>query len=159
MPTLAGVGRIRRYCSNACRQRAYRARQVPAEMRGRRWVRADGKRPIRCDGTPASSVNPATWSTLAAVRESTAGDGFGVMLGGGLGCYDLDHVTDGQVRAFLASVGEPVVMIERSMSGEGAHVFIRADESPGWKRTVDGVSVERYTRARFIRTTLERMSF
>lgn len=80
------------------------------------------------------------------------------MLGFGLGCYDLDHVTDDQVRSFLSGIPERVLYIERSVSGQGAHVFIAAAESPGTRRVVDGVHVERYTRARFIRTTLERMT-
>lgn len=126
-------------------------------MRGRRWVRADGKRPIRCDGRWASSTKSWTWSTLEQVRSSSAGDGFGIMLGRGLGCYDIDHATDAEIRRFVAAVAEPVVMVERSSSGHGAHVFVVADEALGWKRTLDGLSVERYTRERFIRTTLDRM--
>lgn len=153
-----GAGRRARHCSAACRQRAYRMRQVPAELTaGRRWTRADGKRPVMTSGRPASSTDPATWSTFAAVRSAGVGDGFGVMLGGGLGCYDLDHVTLEQVRAFVRSVPEPVVYVERSVSGDGAHVFVLAPEGPGTKRLIDGVHVERYTRARFIRTTLDRL--
>ena len=79
------------------------------------------------------------------------------MLGDGLGCYDLDDVTDAEARRFAATVPEPIIYAERSMSGRGAHLFIKAPESPGWRRTIDGISVERYTRARFIRTTLERI--
>lgn len=114
----------------------------------RRWTRADGKRPIQSDGRPASSTNPATWASFAEVRDG-AGDGVGVMLGGGLGCYDLDHVTDDDARAFVATVPERVVFVERSLSGAGVHVFIEAPEGPGTRRP----GVERYTRARFIRTT------
>ncbi|QEA30402.1 DNA primase [Microbacterium sp. CBA3102] len=113
------------------------------------WVRADGKRPIRCDGRAASSTDPSTWASFDAVRRSSAGDGMGVMLGGGLGCYDLDHVSDADLRDFVAGVVEPVVFIERSMSGNGFHVFIEAPEERGWKRG----NVERYTRERFIRVT------
>ncbi|MCG7284976.1 hypothetical protein MHY85_03185 [Cellulomonas sp. ACRRI] len=79
------------------------------------------------------------------------------MLGGGLGCYDLDHCSDEQVWAFVVAVPERVLLVERSSSGTGAHVFVEADEQPGWKRTVNGLSVERYTRERFIRVTLDRM--
>ncbi len=146
-----------RFCSTRCRVAAHRASKLPVEMSGRRWVRADGKRPITTSGRPASSTNPSTWSTLADARSSDVGDGFGVMLGGGLGCYDLDHVTDDEVAAFLARVTEPVLLVERSVSGEGAHIFIAAEEASGWRRTVAGIHVERYSRARFIRTTLERM--
>ena len=143
-----------RYCSGACRQRAYRGRRLPAELTsGRRWVRARGKRPITTSGRAASTKDPRTWSSFAEVRRSSAGDGFGVMLGGGLGCYDLDHVSDDEIRAFLATVPERVLFAERSVSGDGVHVFVEAPEEPGWRRG----SVERYTRSRFIRTTLERL--
>lgn len=91
------------------------------------------------------------------MRASSAGDGVGVMLGGGLGCYDLDHVTDAEVRAFVSAAPERVLMVERSLSGRGAHVFIEAPEAPGWKRVVGGLSVERYTRERFIRVTFDRI--
>lgn len=110
------------------------------------------------DGRPASSTDPSTWSTHGEVVASSAGDGYGVMLGAGLGCYDLDRVSDEEVCRFLASVSEPVVFVERSVSGNGAHVFVEAPEAPGWKRTVDGLSVERYTRARFIRFTGDRIA-
>lgn len=142
-----------RYCSNACRQRAYRERHaLPATMtRRRQWVRADGKRPVQLDGRPASSTDPSTWAHCVDVKAGP----HGIMLGAGLGCYDLDHVTDVEARAFIATVAEPVVYVERSLSGEGVHVFVEAPEGPGWKRTVNGLSVERYTRERFIRVTGE----
>lgn len=71
------------------------------------------------------------------------------MLGGGVGCYDLDHVSDSDARDFIASIAEPILFIERSMSGGGVHVFIAASEERGWKRG----NIERYTRDRFIRMT------
>jgi len=71
------------------------------------------------------------------------------MLGGGIGCYDFDHVSDEQARVLIAEVPERVLYVERSMSGEGVHVFVEAEEGPGWRRA----GVERYTRARFIRMT------
>jgi len=116
------------------------------------WVRAAGKRPLTVDGKPASSTNRSTWGAFTAVQRG-AGSGFGIMLGDGLGCYDLDHVTDAEARRFIAGIAEPVVYAERSMSGEGVHVFIEAPEAAGWKRMIDNISVERYARARFIRVT------
>ena len=158
LPTRAGPGRVARFCPGSrCRVAAHRANKLPKAMEGRRWGRAAGKRPLTVDGRSASTTQRSTWSTYQDVRASKVGNGFGVMLGGGLGCYDLDHVTDEQVAEFVAKVPEPVVLVERSMSGDGAHVFVEAPEGPGTKRVVDGVSVERYTRARFIRTTLDRM--
>ena len=124
----------------------------------RRWVRADHKRPITTTGRPASSTDPDTWSTYDDVRTSLAGGGFGVMLGGGLGCYDLDRVTDEQAREFIATIPEPILFVERSMSGNGVHVFIEAPEAPGRRGVQNGVSIEKYTRARFIRTTLDRLA-
>lgn len=117
----------------------------------RSWVRADGKRPIEPSGSPASSTNPDTWHSFTDVQHG-AGDGFGIMLGGGLGCYDFDHLSDSFIRAYLATIPERILFAERSMSGDGVHVFIEAPEAKGWKRR----GVERYTRARFIRTTGDR---
>lgn len=76
------------------------------------------------------------------------------MLGDGLGCYDLDHVSDDEVRTFAATVPERIIFAERSMSGDGVHLFVEAPEARGWRR--DGV--ERYTRQRFIRMTGERIT-
>lgn len=125
-----------------------------------RWVRADGKRPVMVSGAAASTTNPATWSTFADVQ-SGAGDGFGVMLGEGLGCWDLDNclhngsLTDWAVNA-LEAIEFPVLFIEVSFSGSGLHVFVEAGEQPGRVvRVSGGGTVEKYYRQRFIRTTLK----
>lgn len=145
------------FCSNACRQKAYRQRRknvLPSVLTDRaQWVRADGKRPIQPDGSPASSTRPDTWAIYKEVQ-SGAGDGYGIMLGNGLGCYDIDHCIEGGVLApwavqVLDRITEPVVFTEVSMSGTGLHIFIEAPESAGSRRG----GVERYTRARFIRVT------
>lgn len=119
------------------------------------WVRAERKRPITPAGRPASSTDRTTWSSFADVQQG-AGDGFGIMLGDGLGCYDLDHCLDSNgvaswVGEFVAAIPEPVVFVERSMSGSGIHIFIEAEEAPGYRRG----NVERYSRERFIRVTGE----
>lgn len=121
-----------------------------------RWVRAAGKRPIRIDGTPASSTNPATWSTYSKVMKSKAGDGFGFMLGGGIGCYDLDNaLEDGVLKPWacetVASINEPVLYIEESQSGMGLHVFVATGKAPGRRISVGDGSVEKYSYGRFIR--------
>lgn len=145
-----------RYCSPRCRVYANRKRNVfPAVMRDQaRWVRASGKRPVRVNGRPASSTNPATWSTYAEVQASTVGDGYGVMLGNGIGCYDLDACfKDGELEDWALEVIEkiavPVLFVEKSMSGHGLHVFTSEPEGSGSKKG----NVEHYSRARFIRTT------
>lgn len=153
---LAGIGQRPRFCSTRCRVAAYRESKrnpFPIEMTARNsWTRCMGKRPIQVNGAPASSTNPLTWSSFDSVKPSNViqcGDGFGIMLGDGLGCYDLDHFTDAEAREFIDAIVEPVLLVERSVSGDGFHVFVAADESAGTKRG----NVERYTRARFIRVT------
>lgn len=93
-----------------------------------------------------------------------AGDGYGIMLGNGVGCYDLDNVVDADgslsdmAVEVIAGIAEPVIFAERSVSGRGVHVFVKAVEAPGRRRPlVGGSTVERYTRARFIRVTGERV--
>ena len=153
-------GRTPRFCSAACKQKSYRERRAGVKrlraLSVGRWVRADGKRPVMVDGSAASSTNPATWASFAEVQ-SGAGDGFGVVLdGSGLGCYDFDNCFDGDVlkpavREFIAGIAYPIVYVERSMSGNGLHVFVEAEKQRGFRR--DGV--EFYAWGRFIRTTLD----
>jgi primase-polymerase (primpol)-like protein len=161
LPANIGRGRKSRYCSNAHKQWAYRNRhtapELPQQMTQRKtWTRRDGKRPIQVSGYAASSTNPGTWASFEAVQ-SGAGNGYGIMLGMGLGCYDLDHCLDGDeiqpwVREFIASISEPVVWVERSMSGDGLHVFVETRELVGYRRGC----VEFYPRSRFIAVTGDR---
>lgn len=149
-------GRLPEFCSTRCRVAAHRNRKrtpiPPALTRLARWARADGKRPVQVDGAPASSTNPATWTTFDEVQAGS-GSGFGIMLGDGLGCFDLDHCVTPEglteeAASFLATIGSPI-WVEKSMSGTGLHVFVYADEAPGYRR--DGF--EFYSRARFIAVT------
>lgn len=77
------------------------------------------------------------------------------MLGEGLGCYDLDHVSDEEARSIARQIPEPILYVERSLSGEGVHVFVAAEESRGTKKWMG--RHERYTRERFIRVTGDRI--
>ena len=132
-------------------------------MLGKRWTRADGKRPIQTDGTPASSTNPDTWTTYdkVIVGDDLPGDGYGIMLGDGLGCFDLDNALDESGRAkpwaaikCTAILDEfTVVFAERSVSGTGLHIFVESPETAGTRAPVSDGSVEFYSRARFIRVT------
>ena len=150
-------GRVPRFCGQRCRKRASRMVKAPFANGKRVWVRAVGKRPVMVDGSAASSTNPATWASFAEVQKSNAGDGFGVVLdGSGLGCYDFDDCFDGgvlkpAVREFIAGIAYPIVYVERSMSGNGLHVFVEAEKQRGFRR--DGV--EFYSWGRFIRTPLD----
>lgn len=155
-----------RYCSSACRQKAYRARKsvVPASMKARvRWVRHDArKRPLTAAGWAASVTDSSTWGAYADVVRSEHGTGVGIVLGDGLGCIDLDHcITDGVVAPWAEAIIDEhrrdAVLIERSMSGEGVHIFLPMAEAPG-TRVRDGVrSVETYSRARYIAVTGDRL--
>lgn len=152
-------GPARRTCSARCRQavsRKRRQRPIPTVMTDApRWVRADGKRPITPAGTPASSTNPSTWCSFAEVQQG-AGDGYGIMLGDGLGCYDLDNaLEDGAVKPWardvIDSIEEPIVYVEKSVSARGLHVFIQLPEQKGTRRAVGDGSFEKYSYGRFIR--------
>lgn len=147
-----------KFCATRCRVAWNRAaKRMPVEMTGvPRWVRASGKNPKMVSGRQASSTNSATWSPFHEVLESRAGDGFGVMLGDGLACWDFDHcfvdgVLSDEIRDRVLSIESPL-WIERSTSGDGLHVFVSAPEAKGWKRG----GVEFYSRARFIRVTGDR---
>lgn len=171
LPKTIKPGPSRTYCSSACRQKAYyqrkKARRAAAPSIPDRltalpqWVRADGKRPITTEGRSASSTNPRTWTTHAAVTApGAAGDGFGVMCGRGVACIDIDGgLTDSgdlTTTARLILDACPGAWVERSVSGRGLHIFGSALERPGRAMTApDGVGVEIYTRARFIRVTAD----
>lgn len=149
-------GRVPRFCGQTCRKRASRSPGL-ALVRATegRWVRAVGKRPVVPSGAPASSTDVSTWSSFADVQVG-AGDGFGVMLGSGIGAYDLDGCIDDGVlapwaRDAIENIPEPVLFMERSVSGRGVHVFVEAPEGRGTRRG----GIERYTRARFIRCTFD----
>lgn len=141
-----------RFCSNACRQKAYRARQrnrYPQEMTNAcRWAAADGKRPMQVNGKPASSTKPETWTQFRDVKKKP----HGFMLGDGFACIDLDNCfSNGQLQQWARRIVDaaPGAFIERSISGKGLHIFGLLPESKG--RNYGRVEV--YSNARFIRTT------
>lgn len=103
-------------------------------------------------GASASSTNESTWAGFKAAQGG-AGDGFGVMLGDGLACWDLDHcITDGKIEPWaeqiLSGIENPL-WVEVSVSGTGLHIFVESPEAPGSRSGL----VEFYSRERFIRVT------
>lgn len=118
-----------------------------------RWVRHDRKRPVRPDGSPASSTDPATWSTLARAERGTAGSGLGFVLGDGIACLDLDHCLDarGRVAAWAVRILDsvPGAYVEVSPGGDGLHVWGTAPPGKGSRRS----GVEAYSAGRFITVT------
>lgn len=150
-------GRIPKFCGVTCRVRAHRNKGgIPSAMRERdRWVRAVGKRPVMPDGSPASCADPYTWARWHDVATGE-GDGWGFMLGDGIGCYDLDDcLVDGVLKDSAVPLVDHIIKNNRiiysevSMSGSGLHLFAVMDEQPG--RVFDDHEV--YSRARFIRMT------
>ncbi|MCT6900141.1 MAG: hypothetical protein M3Z40_03730 [Bifidobacterium sp.] len=169
LPEHAGRGRRRRFCSDACRQRAHRADRrmpVPPDMAmADRWLRwrlahrGDGtsKRPIRFDGAPASSTDPATWTSLPTAEQSKEGDGLGFALGGGFACVDLDRCYDsrGHLAGWAKMLLAPVAgrtWVEISPSGRGLHIWGRCAERKGVK--VRGLmDAEAYSQGRYMTYT------
>lgn len=146
----SGRGRRPSACGQRCRKR--RSRDVlPESLTGlHRWCARDGKRPMRVHGAPASTTDPSTWHSYETVRSVP----HGVMLGDGLACWDLDHVLEDGVlhrdAAAVLAVVDPL-WVERSMSGDGLHVFVRGD-GPSHQ----GERVSFYSHSRFIAVTGDR---
>lgn len=151
-------GRLRRYCSSACRQRAYRQRRaVPRKMRATpRWVRWTleprgdkmTKVPRQLNGRHASSTNSRTWTSFGAARASSLGEGLGWVLGEGIGCIDLDDcIVDGKVLPWAAEIirkyQRRALLVELSWSGNGVHIFMRMKHGAG-RRIRDGRNIEVY---------------
>lgn len=121
----------------------------------RRWVAAVGKRPVCPCGRAASSTDRATWSGYEDVAQCEA---YGLMLGSGLGCVDVDDcIHDGRVSPWALELLEDlegVLAVEVSVSGTGLHAFVACDEAPGRRVSLEGGhGCEVYSRGRFIRTT------
>lgn len=153
-----------KFCSPACRVSHHRSKALPAEMVAvPRWVRHDAsKRPLSAiDGASAGWQLPGAWTTYAEAKKSPHGVGLGFVLGGGFGCWDLDHcIVDGELlpwaREVIASIADPL-WVERSMSGDGVHIFVRAEEGPAVKIR-DGRNIEFYSRDRYIAVTFDRLN-
>ncbi|MEU6543888.1 DNA primase [Streptomyces sp. NPDC046859] len=159
-----------RFCSGRCRMAAHRARQrksdsVPAAMaRRRQWVRySDRKVPLSARGprrSPASSTDPATWSSYSAAKRSTAGVGIGFVLSptDRLVCIDLDHaLADGVLASWARDIVDrlPQTYIEVSPSGTGLHIWGYGSVGRGRRIRRGESCVEVYDRGRYITVTGE----
>lgn len=158
---VAGRGRVPHFCSGRCRVAAHRAKAHPPTdlTAARRWVRRSAtKVPLTVDGAPASSTDPETWFSYAAARRSTTGVGLGCVLNGdGIVCIDLDHCLDaaGHLAPWAADilVRTPATWIEVSPSGDGLHIWGRADFAAGRRCRADGRHIEVYGSGRYITVT------
>lgn len=160
LPTLAR--RHARYCSTRCRVAAHRARsRVPAELTDRpRWVRhSAAKVPLTVRGQPASSTDPSTWATYDQARGSRVGAGLGCVLlaDDDVVCIDLDHALDdrGEPVPWAAAIlaRTPRTWIEVSPSGDGLHIWGRADMRGGRRLPQPGGGIEIYGSGRYITVT------
>ena len=153
--------------------RAYRARKraratkvaIPPCMRNRaRWIRHDEeKRPLTTHGWYASVRKPSTWTSYARSRDSEVGVGMGYVLGEGIGCIDLDDVIDGRGRLaewaarYIDRFRERAILVERSRSGRGVHIFLRMEEARGRRIREPGRKIEIYSQGRYIAVTGDRI--
>ncbi len=126
-----------------------------------RWIVWDANKvPFDAQtATPASSVDPATWTTFNRacgryVSDSFAGVGF--MLGNGIVGIDLDDcVRDGVIEPWAqAIINNLNSYTELSPSGRGVHVLIRG-KKPGTRSRVG--SAEIYDHARYFCMTGRRV--
>lgn len=159
----APIGPLRRadvlFCSGRCRVANHRAGRCPRGLvDADRWVRwSRSKVPLTVDGRPASSTDPSTWTSWRQVRRSDVGVGAGFVLNGdGIVCVDIDHCLDGSqvlpwARDLVASL--PETFVEVSPSGDGLHVWGRADVTSGRRVPVPGGTVEIYGTGRYITVT------
>ncbi|MCX5176723.1 bifunctional DNA primase/polymerase [Streptomyces virginiae] len=160
-----------RYCSSACRQSSYRARQaatqarvqaeraahVPVELTSRpRWVRYnDRKVPLRVDGRYASVTDPSSWSDFATAADAEMGEGAGFVLTAGdrMVVVDLDHAVEmGRLLPWAQRIVDalPPTYMERGRSGTGLHLWFRGEVPAGRRIRSGQVAVEVYSDRRFI---------
>lgn len=109
---------------------------------------------------PASSTNPATWSTYRTVNRSRAGAGLGFVLTAEdrVVCIDLDHaLVDGVLAPWARRIVDrvPDTYIEVSPSGAGLHVWGYGVVGRGRRMRKGESSVEVYDRGRYITVTRE----
>ncbi|MGW6531463.1 DNA primase [Streptomyces venezuelae] len=149
-----------RFCSTRCRVAAHRARRtLPAELTSRpRWIRRTAtKVPLTTTGKAASSTDAETWSEHRSAVASTAGAGLGFVLNGdGVACIDLDHcLVDGVLAGWAERLVDlaPGCWVERSVSGDGLHIWGFGRLERGRRLSVDGGSVELYADGRYIAVT------
>lgn len=129
--------------------------RLPAELRDlRQWcIAGPDKRPLTPGGRAASSTDPSTWTDFAtacaAAERRGSLPGFMLTANDPFCCVDMD-VKDGtqpdDIARFESIADVLDSYTERSRSGRGLHVWVRAGIGKGRRR--DGVEV--YSQERFI---------
>lgn len=134
-----------------------------------RFLEVDGRRtkpPTDAQGRKVSVTDPKNFMSfgdaLAAYQGNDALDGIGFALtpDAGLCCIDLDHCfNEGRLltQAWMVLRDLGPTYVERSPSGEGLHVWIKASlpNDMGGRRfkTPDGAEVEAYAHGRYMTMT------
>lgn len=155
------------FCEAKCRAKFNRHGGVPKELRRiPRWVGWKpverrgkiAKLPLNVHGGPARVDDPTTWSTFQEAR-AKFGDRIGFVLDDSddISCVDLDDVLiDGEplegAGAVLSAI-PGIFYVEVSQSGAGLHAWHHGPQADGTRRVEHGVSVERYSKSRFIAVT------
>lgn len=137
---------------------AHRRKSIPTELLLLdRWIRHSAKRPMTVEGFWASSTNPTHWSPYEVAKSSKQGDGLGFVLNGdGIICVDLDHCFDGgKLNAAAQAIVDlmPGAYVEISPSGNGLHIWGRADLESGRRFVWNGQAVEIYPDGRYMTMT------
>lgn len=129
--------------------------RLPPELRElHQWcVAGPDKIPLTVDGRAASSIDPSTWTDFASAQASAKRSGslLGFMLSADdpFCCVDMDikdSTPPEDIARFESIVESLDSYTERSRSGRGFHVWVRAGIGKGRRR--DGVEV--YSQERFI---------
>ena len=154
-------GRTARYCSGRCRTAACRHRkQLPDALdRTPRWIRwadRDGNKvPVNPRGHAINAHRPTNWRPVEDVQDADR-RGF-VLNGDGIVCIDIDHCLDRAgrpqpwARALLRHF--PGTWTEVSPSGDGLHLWGRAQHTGACIRRFHGHRIEVYASGRFITIT------
>ena len=120
------------------------------------------KVPFQCDGTPASTTNPATWCSYEEALDAwMVGDfdGIGMTLGADVQGIDLDDCRDpetGELNALATEVLERIDgYAEVSPSGTGIKLFAKTNLDGS--RTKKEMGVELYREGRYFTVTGQAM--
>ena len=142
--------------------------RIPTVLReAHHWVCWDASKVPHCArGGAASSTDSQTWSdfgtALAAATKSPTLVGVGYVLDASVGIVgiDLDDVMDPTTQRWLPWAQELVDTLntytERTPSGEGLHLFVRATLPTNWRKqqkVAAGGSIECYTQGRYFTVT------
>ena len=141
------------YPSTGSRTLSHSLRRIPEELKqDPSWVLHRKKQPYQVNRQRAATDNPDTWTTFAAALEAYERDdfydglGFVFYEGNPYAGADFDDMTEDQVREWMDAFDS---YVERSPSGNGFHIVVKAELPKGTKRKAG----ELYSSGRFFTMT------